>query len=79
MLSRPRQNHYEAALSDLVVKGLTLKVLVRNDSPAPFAVPFPRLMPRARCSKPRTSAGGTEDDNENPAQLQGRWRNGCGS
>ncbi|MFD2786588.1 M1 family metallopeptidase [Hymenobacter rubripertinctus] len=71
------QNHYEAALSDLQVKGETLKVLVRNDSPAPFAVPVSTLDARGQVleTKWTTAFGGTDDDTKDETQLNFRAAN----
>ncbi|MBT9391709.1 M1 family metallopeptidase [Hymenobacter sp. NST-14] len=68
------QNHYEAALSDLLVKGSTLKVLVRNDSPAPFAVPVSTLDARGQVleTKWTPAFGGTDDDTKDETQLNFR-------
>ena len=68
------QNHYEAALADLQVKGETLKVLVRNDSPAPFAVPVATLDAQGRVleTKWTPAFGGTDDDTKDVTQLNFR-------
>ena len=68
------QNHYEAAVSDLQVKGGTLKVLVRNDSPAPFAVPVSTLDARGQVleTKWTPAFGGTDDDTKDESQLNFR-------
>ncbi|OWP63898.1 hypothetical protein CDA63_06710 [Hymenobacter amundsenii] len=65
------QNHYEAALADLLVQGETLKVLVRNDSPAPFAVPVSTLDAQGQVleTKWTPAFGGTEDDTQDETQL----------
>ncbi|RFP64448.1 M1 family peptidase [Hymenobacter lapidiphilus] len=68
------QNHYEAALSDMLVQGETLKVLVRNDSPAPFAVPVSTLDARGQVleTKWTPAFGGTNDDTKDETQLNFR-------
>ncbi|NVO85307.1 M1 family metallopeptidase [Hymenobacter terrestris] len=68
------QHPYEAALSDLLVQGETLKVLVRNDSPAPFAVPVSTLDAQGRVleTKWTPAFGGTDDDTQDETQLDFR-------
>ncbi|UPL48208.1 M1 family metallopeptidase [Hymenobacter sublimis] len=68
------QNRYEAAVSDLLVQNETVKVLVRNDSPAPFAVPVATLDAQGNVLETQWTPafGGTEDDEQDETQLNFR-------
>jgi len=71
------QNHYEAAASDVLVQGDAVKVLVRNDSPAPFAVPVATVDAQGRVLETKWTPvfGGTEDDEQDETQLNFRRQN----
>ncbi|MDU0371938.1 M1 family metallopeptidase [Hymenobacter endophyticus] len=68
------QNHYEVALSDMLVQQGTVKVLVRNDSPAPLAVPVATLDAQGKVLETRWTPvfGGTEDEEKDETQLNFR-------
>ncbi|RSK35465.1 M1 family metallopeptidase [Hymenobacter metallilatus] len=65
------QNHYEVALSDMLVQNGTVKVLVRNDSPAPLAVPVASLDAQGKVLELKWTPvfGGTEDEEQDETQL----------
>lgn len=71
------QNRYEAAASDVLVQGDAVKVLVRNDSPAPLAVPVATVDARGRVLETKWTPvfGGTEDDEQDETQLNFRRQN----
>ncbi|MCA8831404.1 M1 family metallopeptidase [Hymenobacter pini] len=68
------QNHYEVALSDMLVQKGTVKVLVRNDSPAPLAVPVASLDAQGKVLETQWTPvfGGTDDDEKDETQLNFR-------
>ncbi|WP_139925910.1 M1 family metallopeptidase [Hymenobacter sp. DG01] len=68
------QNHYEAAVSDILVQADVVKVLVRNDSPAPFTVPVATLDARGNVLETQWTPvfGGTANDEQDEAQLNFR-------
>ncbi|GAB2769087.1 hypothetical protein HNQ93_000265 [Hymenobacter luteus] len=68
------QNRYEAAVSDLLVQPDAVKVLVRNDSPAPFAVPVATLDAQGKVLEMQWTPvfGGTKDDEQDETQLNFR-------
>ncbi|GAB3306112.1 hypothetical protein GCM10027348_36350 [Hymenobacter tenuis] len=65
------ENRYEASVSDILVADKTVKVLVRNDSPAPFAVPVATLDAQGKVleTKWTPAFGGTDDDRKDETQL----------
>ncbi|WP_426492959.1 M1 family metallopeptidase [Hymenobacter sp. 102] len=68
------QHHYDVALSDMLVEKGTVKVLVRNDSPAPLAVPVATLDAQGQVLETQWTPvfGGTDDDEKDESQLNFR-------
>ncbi|RPD50215.1 hypothetical protein DNI29_05310 [Hymenobacter sediminis] len=68
------KHYYEAAVSDLKAEHDAIKVLIRNDSPAPFAVPVATLDAQGKVLERQWTPvfGGTEDDEQDETQLNFR-------
>ncbi|MBX0290877.1 M1 family metallopeptidase [Hymenobacter sp. HSC-4F20] len=68
------QHRYDAAVSDILVEQDAVKVLVRNDSPAPLAVPVATLDAQGQVLETQWTPvfGGTEDDEQDETQLNFR-------
>lgn len=68
------QTRYAAAVSDLLVEGQLVKVLIRNDSQAPFAVPVATLDAQGKVLETQWTPvfGASEDDETDEVQLNFR-------
>jgi hypothetical protein len=65
-------HHYDAALSDLQVTDTQIKVLVRNDSPAPFAVPVSTVDAQGKVLETQWTTLISTEDEQDEAQLNFR-------
>jgi len=64
--------HYDAAVSDMQVTGSEVKVLIRNDSPAPFAVPVSTVDAQGRILETQWTPLIQTEDGEDEVQLNFR-------
>ncbi|SHI61247.1 hypothetical protein SAMN02745146_1179 [Hymenobacter daecheongensis DSM 21074] len=64
--------HYDATVSDMQVSGSQVKVLVRNDSPAPFAVPVSTVDAQGRILETQWTPVINTEDGEDETQLNFR-------
>ncbi|SNC75066.1 hypothetical protein SAMN06265337_2687 [Hymenobacter gelipurpurascens] len=68
------RTHYDATVSDILVQDQQVKVLVRNDVPAPFAVPVATLDAQGKVLQTQWTPvfGSSKDDENDEVQLNFR-------
>ncbi|PJJ55034.1 M1 family metallopeptidase [Hymenobacter chitinivorans] len=64
--------HYDAAVSDIQVTDTQVKVLVRNDSPAPFAVPVSTVDAQGKVLETQWTTVISTEDEQDEAQVNFR-------